>query len=59
MEDDAVNIAKSVADNYEDEELRNTFVDISLDLSVRTALRLMLRYQEANEILLSVFLNNR
>lgn len=33
-EDDVVGIAKTVADNYEDEELRETFVTISLDLCV-------------------------
>ncbi|KAH8431232.1 NCBP1 family protein [Aspergillus melleus] len=40
VEDDAVNIAKSVADNYEDEELRNTFVDISLDLVLEQPLKI-------------------
>lgn len=34
MEDDVVGIAKTVAENYEDEELRDTFVTISLDLYV-------------------------
>jgi hypothetical protein len=28
-------IAKSVAENYEDEELRNNYVDIAIDLYVR------------------------
>ncbi|KAI9040892.1 NCBP1 family protein [Aspergillus affinis] len=40
VEDDAVHIAKSVADNYEDEELRNTFVDISLDLVLEQPLKI-------------------
>lgn len=30
-------IARSVAENYDDEELRDTLVNISLDLYVRTA----------------------
>lgn len=34
MEDDILNIAKSVAENYEDEELRETLINISLDLYV-------------------------
>ena len=59
MEDDAVIIAKSVAENYEDEELRNTFVDVSLDLSVRETLCWMLKYPKANQILVAVFSNNR
>lgn len=29
-----MNIAKSVAENYEDEELRETLINISLDLYV-------------------------
>lgn len=32
MEDDVVGIAKTVTDNYEDEELRDTLINISLDL---------------------------
>jgi hypothetical protein len=39
-----VGIAKTVADNYEDEELRDTFINISLDLCV---LILMLSPPEA------------
>ncbi|KAB8213110.1 MIF4G like-domain-containing protein [Aspergillus novoparasiticus] len=39
-EDDVVNIAKSVADNYEDEELRQTFVDISVDLALEQPLKI-------------------
>lgn len=34
MEDDIIGIAKSVAENFDDEELRDTFVNISLDLYV-------------------------
>lgn len=34
MEDDIIGIAKSVAENFDDEELRETFVNISLDLYV-------------------------
>lgn len=34
MEDDVQGIAKTVADNYEDEELRETFTNISIDLYV-------------------------
>ncbi|KAJ5552886.1 hypothetical protein N7494_002264 [Penicillium frequentans] len=32
VEDDIIGIAKSVAENFDDEELRETFVNISLDL---------------------------
>ncbi|KAJ5903708.1 hypothetical protein N7504_006091 [Penicillium tannophilum] len=32
VEDDIIGIAKSVAENFDDEELRDTFVNISLDL---------------------------
>ncbi|KAE8410601.1 MIF4G like-domain-containing protein [Aspergillus pseudocaelatus] len=39
-EDDVVNIAKSVAENYEDEELRQTFVDISVDLVLEQPLKI-------------------
>ncbi|KAE8351177.1 MIF4G like-domain-containing protein [Aspergillus coremiiformis] len=39
-EDDVVNIAKSVAENYEDEELRQTFVDISVDLALEQPLKI-------------------
>jgi hypothetical protein len=46
-----------VADNYEDEELRDTFINISLDLYVALMLTLLMRRLtiDAN----SVFLNNR
>lgn len=33
-----MSIAKSVADNYEDQEFRNSFVDIALDLYGLTGL---------------------
>lgn len=33
-EGDALSIAKSVAENYEDEELRDNFIEIALDLYV-------------------------
>ncbi|KAB8256014.1 MIF4G like-domain-containing protein [Aspergillus pseudonomiae] len=39
-EDDVVTIAKSVADNYEDEELRQAFVDISVDLALEQPLKI-------------------
>ncbi|BCS02405.1 NCBP1 family protein [Aspergillus luchuensis] len=39
-EDDAVSIAKSVADNYEDQEFRNSFVDIALDLVLEQPLKI-------------------
>lgn len=46
-----------MADNYEDEELRDTFINISLDLYVALMLTLLMRRLtiDAN----SVFLNNR
>ena len=34
VEDDVAYIAKTVAENYEDEELRNTYVDATIDLYV-------------------------
>jgi nuclear cap-binding protein subunit 1 len=34
VEDDIQGIAKSVTDNYDDEEIRRDFVNISLDLYV-------------------------
>lgn len=34
VEDDVANIAQIVADNYEDEELRNSFCDLTLQLVV-------------------------
>ncbi|THC90214.1 hypothetical protein EYZ11_010328 [Aspergillus tanneri] len=39
VEDDAVNIAKNVVDNYEDEELRKTFMDVSLDIVLEQPLK--------------------
>ncbi|KAE8388863.1 MIF4G like-domain-containing protein [Aspergillus alliaceus] len=39
-EDDVVNIAKSVAENYEDEELKQTFIDISVDLILEQPLKI-------------------
>lgn len=41
MEDDVVGIAKTVAENYDDEELRDTFINISLDLYVLRCLMLV------------------
>ncbi|KAL4967249.1 NCBP1 family protein [Aspergillus stella-maris] len=40
VEDDALNIAKSVAENCEDEELRDNFVEISLDLVLEQPLKI-------------------
>ncbi|KAH1489286.1 hypothetical protein LV164_007308 [Aspergillus fumigatus] len=39
-EDDAVVIAKSVAENYEDEELRKSFVEIAIDLVIEQPLKI-------------------
>ncbi|PKX95779.1 NCBP1 family protein [Aspergillus novofumigatus IBT 16806] len=39
-EDDAVVIAKSVAENYEDEELRKSYVDIAIDLVIEQPLKI-------------------
>lgn len=39
MEDDVVGIAKTVTDNYDDEELRDTLINISLDLYETMPLR--------------------
>lgn len=39
MEDDVVSIAKTVTDNYDDEELRDTLINISLDLYETMPLR--------------------
>ncbi|KAL2825384.1 MIF4G like-domain-containing protein [Aspergillus pseudoustus] len=39
-EDDALSIAKNVAENYEDEELRNNFIDISLDLVLEQPMKI-------------------
>ncbi|PWY71516.1 cap binding protein [Aspergillus sclerotioniger CBS 115572] len=39
-EDDAISIAKSVADNYGDEEFRNSFVEIALDLALEQPLKI-------------------
>ncbi|CAI7583248.1 unnamed protein product [Penicillium pancosmium] len=40
VEDDIVGIAKSVADHYEDEELRDTLVNISLDLVLEQPMKI-------------------
>ncbi|KAF7155017.1 hypothetical protein CNMCM5623_005225 [Aspergillus felis] len=39
-EDDVVVIAKSVAENYEDEELRKSYVDIAIDLVIEQPLKI-------------------
>ena len=39
VEDDVVGIAKTVTDNYDDEELRDTLINISLDLYETMPLR--------------------
>ncbi|KAL3495672.1 MIF4G like-domain-containing protein [Aspergillus germanicus] len=39
-EDDALSIAKSVSENYEDEELRDNFIDISLDLILEQPMKI-------------------
>ncbi|KAL2862985.1 NCBP1 family protein [Aspergillus lucknowensis] len=39
-EDDALNVAKSVAENYEDEELRDSFIEISLDLVLEQPMKI-------------------
>lgn len=46
VEDDIIGIAKTVADNYEDEELRSTYVNISLDLYVLGPCCLLLSSEE-------------
>jgi len=58
VEDDIVGIAKSVAENYEDEELRSTFINVSLDLCVWISMLSSPRRRltiDAN----AVFLNSR
>ncbi|KAF7714113.1 Uncharacterized protein PECH_000339 [Penicillium ucsense] len=40
VEDDVVSIAKTVAENYEDEELRNTMINISLDLVLEQPMKI-------------------
>ncbi|KAJ5719586.1 hypothetical protein N7493_007164 [Penicillium malachiteum] len=40
VEDDIMSIAKSVAENYDDQELRNTYVDISLDLVLEQPMKI-------------------
>ncbi|KAL4801721.1 MIF4G like-domain-containing protein [Aspergillus unguis] len=39
-EDDALSIAKNVAENYEDEELRDSFIEIALDLVLEQPLKI-------------------
>ncbi|KAJ0413022.1 MIF4G like-domain-containing protein [Aspergillus carlsbadensis] len=39
-EDDALSIAKNVSENYEDEELRDNFIDISLDLILEQPMKI-------------------
>ncbi|PWY64308.1 cap binding protein [Aspergillus heteromorphus CBS 117.55] len=39
-EDDAISIARSVAENYGDEEFRNSFVDIAIDLVLEQPLKI-------------------
>ncbi|KKK19342.1 cap binding protein [Aspergillus rambellii] len=39
-EDDALSIAKSVTENYEDEELKGTYIDIVLDLILEQPLKI-------------------
>ncbi|KAJ5449619.1 uncharacterized protein N7458_006068 [Penicillium daleae] len=40
VEDDVVGIAKTVAENYEDEELRDTLINISLDLVLEQPMKI-------------------
>ncbi|KAJ5358538.1 uncharacterized protein N7496_010951 [Penicillium cataractarum] len=40
VEDDVVRIAKTVAENYEDEELRDTLINISLDLVLEQPMKI-------------------
>ncbi|KAJ5570344.1 uncharacterized protein N7459_009774 [Penicillium hispanicum] len=40
VEDDILGIARSVAENYDDEELRDTFVNISLDLVLEQPMKI-------------------
>ncbi|KAJ5166495.1 uncharacterized protein N7482_005276 [Penicillium canariense] len=40
VEDDVVGIAKSVAENYDDEELRDTMINISLDLVLEQPMKI-------------------
>ncbi|KAL4766915.1 MIF4G like-domain-containing protein [Aspergillus nidulans var. acristatus] len=39
-EDDALSIAKNVAENYEDEELRDNFIEVALDLVLEQPLKI-------------------
>ncbi|KAI9923556.1 hypothetical protein ASPWEDRAFT_168442 [Aspergillus wentii DTO 134E9] len=39
-EDDVVSIAKTVAENYEDEEIRNSYIEIVLDLVIEQPLKI-------------------
>ncbi|PLB34484.1 NCBP1 family protein [Aspergillus candidus] len=39
-DDDAVNIARSVTENFENEEIKNTFIDIVLDLTLEQPLKI-------------------
>ncbi|KAL3455711.1 MIF4G like-domain-containing protein [Aspergillus heterothallicus] len=39
-EDDALSIARNVAENYEDEELKDNFIDISLDLVLEQPMKI-------------------
>ncbi|KAJ5127539.1 hypothetical protein N7448_008318 [Penicillium atrosanguineum] len=40
VEDDIVGIAKTVSENYEDEELRDTYINISLDLVLEQPMKI-------------------